>query len=136
MGITRFDGTLHAGPPNVSDGTFPASTMGVPINLTPNPKGWQRATGVLYRAVNVPSPDFLELDGIGSDRTVSEGNFLYLRSNSTVTVRVTQAFTTGEATATFKINGLCILEFPEAEPLTLVEVQGSSTIEYFAQGQR
>lgn len=136
MGQSKLDGTFLSGPPSVTDGTFPSSTMSMALKLLPDPKSWQRATGVLQRAVNIASPSFLTLDGLGTGKTVEEGNLLVMRTNSPLTLRITQAITGGDVTATFKVNGLCVLEFPEAEPLTLLEVQGNSTIEYFAQGQR
>ena len=136
MGQSKLDGTFLSGPPSVTDGTFPSSTMTMALKLLPDPKSWQRATGVLQRAVNIASPSFLTLDGLGTGKTVEEGNLLVMRTNAPLTLRITQAITGGDVTATFKVNGLCILEFPEGEPLTLLEVQGNSTIEYFAQGQR
>lgn len=138
MGLTRLDASLSAGPPNAGEAVFPGTTANIPINLTPNPKSWQHATGVLTRVVTVPHPDFLTLDGVGNGMTVTECGLLYFRSSSPITVRLTQEVggSVGATVTLHRVHGLFIWEPPPAEPITLIEVQGSGTIEYFAQGER
>ncbi len=137
MGQTRLDASLQAGPPNAGESVFPGTTASIPINLSPNPKSWQHATGVLTRVVNVASPSYLALDGVGATATVTECNLLYFRSGAPLILRITQTISgVGSVVTEHKVNGLFIWEPPEAEPITLLEVQGNGTIEYFAQGQR
>lgn len=132
MGQTRFNATLVAGPTASAECVFPGMTATLPIDLTPNPKSWQVATGVLTRRVSVVAPAWLELDGIGSGHTVSEAHFIYIRSDAPILVRTTQ----GIVAASHTVQGIFLIEAPESAPIVLLEVQGSGTIEYFAQGQR
>lgn len=136
MGQTRLDASLSAGPPNAGESVFPGTTAAIPINLTPNPKNWQHATGVLTRVVNVTSPTYLALDGCGATSTVSECNLLYFRSSAPLTLRITQTVSAAPVVTVHRVYGLLIWEVPESEPITLLEVQGNGTIEYFVQGQR
>jgi hypothetical protein len=135
MGQTRLDGSLQAGPPNATEGTFPASVFNTPLILTPNPKPWQVAEPTLTRRVSSPS-SYKTLSGVGTNDTVTEATFIYLRTDANLLVRITQTIATVPTTAVHSIRGLCILEFPDNEPVTLVEVQGTATIDFFAQGQR
>jgi hypothetical protein len=137
MGQTRLDASLSAGPPNAGESVFPGTTANIPVNLTPNPKNWQHATGVLTRVVNVATPAWLTLDGVGATATISECGLLYFRSSAPLNLRITQTVAgVGSVVTEHRVYGLFIWEPPESEPLTLLEVQGNGTIEYFAQGQR
>jgi hypothetical protein len=136
MGQTRLDGSLQAGPPNASEGTFPASQTTIPLVLTPNPKPWQVAEPTLTRRVNSPSPSWKTLSGIGANDTVTEAHFIYLRTDSQLSVRITQEVNGDPVTATLNVRGLLILEVSDSEPITLVEVQGTATLDFYAQGQR
>jgi hypothetical protein len=135
MGQTQLDATLSAGPQNAGESVFPGTTANIPINLSPNPKQWQHATGVLTRTINVASPAWLALGEVGPTGTVSEGNLVYIRGNGPFSVRTTQDTPSGAVVCEHKTNGLFIWELPESEPLTLLEVQGNATIEYFVQGK-
>jgi hypothetical protein len=137
MGQTRLDASLSAGPPNAGESVFPGTTANIPINLTPNPKTWQHATGVLTRVVSVASPAFLALDGVGATATVTECGYLYFRSSSPLLLRVSQNIAgVGVTTTLHRVHGLFMWEPPASEPIVLLEVQGNGTIEYFAQGER
>jgi FtsP/CotA-like multicopper oxidase with cupredoxin domain len=137
MGQTKLDATLTSGPATACEtGSFPSAALTASLQLTPNPKNWLKATGILSNQVAVVSPTWQQLDGVGSTSTVTEGTLLYFRSSSAVQLRITQATTGGDTTTVHSIGGLFMWEFPSAEPLTLLEVQGTATIEYFIQGDK
>lgn len=133
-GQLDVSGTLIAGPPNATDTTFPSMQASASIHTTPTPKGWQVCTGVLSRTINSPS-SYVTLDGIGAAKTVTAADFLYLRSNTKLKVRITQVDGIGTLVGERYVSGLLIHEAPSDCAITLVEVQGSATIEYLASGQ-
>jgi hypothetical protein len=128
MGTVNLEGSLSAGSGS-GDCTFPS--MAATATLNTSPKSYQNATGTLVRLVASPVA-YAVLSGVGVADTVTECDFLYLRTNASVLVRVTQSASTKVLT----VSGTLIIEPPTATPITLVEVQGSATVEYFASGQR
>jgi hypothetical protein len=130
MGTVNLEGSLSAGSGS-GDCTFPSMAATATLNTSPSPKSYQNATGTLVRLVASPVA-YAVLSGVGVADTVTECDFLYLRTNATVLVRLTQS----ASTKVLSVSGTLIIEPPTATPITLVEVQGSATVEYFASGQR
>lgn len=130
----QISGTLIAGPTEVSESTFPSGETSIPFVGTPNPRSYNVDTGKDVARVNSPS-SFATLSGIGENATVPQANFLYLRCDVQVQVRVTQLVPSSTpTTATISVKGLLILEPPPGSEITLVEIQGSATVEYYACG--
>lgn len=135
MGQLKLEGTLIAGPPDVNSG-FPSMQITTPFATRQSPKLWGVATGVLYRSVNVSSPSFGALQGVGATDTVTKGDFLYIKSSGPVLLRLTQDDGSGgNNVRLLDIDGLTVLEFSTSKHLKLLEVQGMATIEYFVSGQ-
>lgn len=126
------------GPPQQGVG-FPQAIFSTQLATTPNPKPFSAASGVLTRRVAQVAPGFLELTGVGPDDSVVRGDTLYLRSDAQVLLRLSQTDPlnpSGPALVReLYVSGLCVLEFPPASPLVLLEVQGSATLEYLITGQ-
>ncbi len=126
MSTVAISGTISAGPQGSSG--FPAGIASFAIATTPDPKSFSvSASGI--KALN--STSFLELAGLGTDQDVTNCDFLYLKATSPITVRLTQA---GGDVQLITIQGTLILEFPSTAYLNLVEIKGSSTVEYFLSG--
>jgi hypothetical protein len=134
MGQARLDGSLQAGPPAVTEGTFPASTFSVPIALTPNPKGYLVSDATLSRRIN--SVPWIALSGLGATDSVTEASTIYLRSDSPLDVRITQSIDDVLVVSTSRLHGTLLREFPSSDPATLVEVKGNATIDFYVQGNR
>lgn len=129
----KLSGSLQAGPPTVTDGSFPATTVNAPISTKENPKTYQAATGVLRRTLNYVA--FTDLGTVGAGAEVEQGTFLYFRSDAAVELRLTtDDGGGGNEVAILPVDGLCILEFDSTQFLKLLEMNGSATIEYFISG--
>lgn len=133
-GIIDLSGTIIAGPQTVVDSTFPSMQSTAGLHTTPSPKGWNVCTGLLSRNVNSPSA-YVPLNGIGPTGDVVNADFLYLRSNATLKLRITQTDGLGTLVSEQYFSGLKIIEFPSTNCAVLVEVKGTATIEYLASGQ-
>lgn len=127
----KLSGSLIAGPPTVTDGTFPSMTASAPITTKENPKTYQRATGILRRVETFVA--FTDLGEPG--QVVNQATFLYFRSDSPVELRLTtDDGVGGNEVAIVPVDGLCMLEFDATQFLKLLEMNGSATIEYFLSG--
>lgn len=128
-------GSIIAGAAQSASEVFPGSSAEVPLGTKQN--GFQAATGVLRKALSSPSA-FVELSGVGAGAgdAVTAGRFLYLRSNALVTLRLSQQNPGGGADIVkdVPVEGLVALEFPSNQALTLLEAQGTATIEYLVCG--
>lgn len=133
-GIIDLSGTLIAGPQTVVDSTFPSMQSTVGLHTSPSPKGWNVCTGVLSRNINSPSA-YVALEGVGATATVVNADFLYLRSNGTLKLRITQTDGLGTLLSEQYFSGLKVIELPSTNCAVLVEVKGTATIEYLASGQ-
>ena len=135
MSQIKLSGSIVAGPASSSEGVFPGSTMDIPLSTKENPKGYQRATGILRRSVSVASPSWLDLGEPGN--TVTQANFLYLRSDGPLSLRLTtDDGLGGDVVAVIVVQGLHITEFNQINYLKTLEVQGNATVEYFMSGQQ
>lgn len=134
MGQISLQGAIVAGPVTASE-TFPASTLNVPLATIFSPKPSAVSTGVLTRNVNVAVPAFGALQGVGPTDTVTQGDFLYFKSNGPVILRVTtDDGLGGQAQALVPVHGIAMLEFQATRPLELLEIQGNARVEYLVSG--
>lgn len=138
MGQLTISGTILGGPAQVGGAGFPGALFTTVLGTAPSPKPFSVATGIVSRRVSQASPGFAALQGVGPTDTVTAGDFLYLRSDSGVVLRVSNRDPLNPAgpalTTLIPVQGLAILEFPPSSPLVLLEVQGSAQLEYFVSG--
>ena len=106
----------------------------IPIGFISGTKQYVPGTGVLTR--NVASPGaFLALDGVGPAATVTQGTFLYFKSNAPVILQLTCDDGLGSTVVIEQpVQGMYMLEFPSSQPLELLKIKGSATIEYLVVG--
>jgi hypothetical protein len=110
-------------------GAFPGGVGSFSLATSPDPKGYSvNASGV--KNLNSPSV-YVPLPGLGANSDVANADFLYLKSNGPVFVRITQT----AGVQVIHLQGMLMLEFPANDLLTLVELEGSATVEYFVSGQ-
>lgn len=135
MSQVTLSGTLTVAPATVVDGTFPAATTTTPLALNPTQKQANVDTGIQSRNLNSPS-SYATLSGVGATDTVTQGNFLYLRTKVPMLVQlVVNNPAGGTVTVTgIPINGLLILEFDATRYLVGLSVQGSGYVEWFVSG--
>lgn len=130
----NLSGTLIAGPLGASDCGFPASVDSIPITTSPT----QKAVAETFRtgrSLNSPSPTYVTLEGVGPASTLTKGFFLYLRAQTKINVRIsTKADSGPDVVSVLFVQGTLILEFPDANYLTLLEASGVSQIEYLVGG--
>lgn len=130
--VVTLKGSLLAGPPKSSCGSFPSALVNAAFELRPPNK----AANVLDH--NVRKVDsagaFVDLLAVGTGKTVTQGTFLYLRTGGPMRIRTTTFTDSGDVVSIQEVDGLFILEFPTAKYLKLLEAQGSGTIEYFVSG--
>lgn len=125
------DGTINAQPSTVTDGSFPAGSTSIPFTLNPPSKPFNVDTGRQLLSVNSPSA-FVAAGAIGPNGAVTAATFLYLRTQSPMSVRVTQA----SVARVFLVSGLLVLEPQSGSEITLVEFEGAGTVEMYACGQQ
>jgi hypothetical protein len=126
--------SLIAGPQGASDCGFPAGVTSLNFGLTPPQKP---APALIDGARNINSPgSYVTLDGLGPTSTVTQANFVYLRTQSPFKVRITQADPAGgpDIVSVVNLQGVMLLEFPTTGYAKLVEVQGVGTVEYLLSG--
>jgi len=128
-----LSGTLVKGPLGAGDCAFPAGTTTIPFSSYPIQKN---AAASFSAAKQVDSPSaFAALDGVGTSETVTQGNFLFLRTTSPFQLRLTTKADSGpDVVAVIPVQGLAIIEFPTGNYLLLLEAKGSGTIEYVVSG--
>lgn len=133
-------GTLLEGPVAAQDGQFPAATSSTPFSLNTGaqPKPVGVSTGIKLRSVNSPSA-FVALSGVGATDDVTQADTVYMRVQSGgFQFRVTFHNPAGpNIVSVLPASGLFVFE-PDAGSgyyVTLLEVQGSGQIEYYASGR-
>ena len=134
MGTVSFQGEIEARPQIVSDTTFPGGRTDISLILTPTAKQAGVMTGVALRTISSPLA-YVALTGVGASDTVTQANFLYLRTNAPMLVRLT--FEDGanpDIVAIVPVFGVFVYEVDVSRYLKLVEVLGSGQVEWFASG--
>ncbi len=93
-------------------------------------------TGFARRTIVVLPPSWLALGEVGATATVKQGDFLYLRTNAPISIRLTvDDGAGGTRTYVEDVESLVLKTFPTGKPLELLEVQGSATIVFLVSGQ-
>ncbi len=137
MGQLSIQGAITAGPPNVSDGGFPSAMITTRLRGKQEPKGFNACSGVIQQRVAIVAPSWLTLRCIGPDGPVVRADTLYIRSDGPVLLRLTTSDgISADVVRTMPLDGLGMWEFPSTNFLTLLEVQGSATLEFLASGQQ
>lgn len=129
-----LSGTLTAAPQQASESLFPTGVLSAAFNLTPASKPYTAAVSG-NRLVNSPS-SFVELDGVGTSETLTQGQTLYLRTSVRMLIRVTthDGILNSDVVSTLCVKGLYIQEFGDSDYLKLLEAEGSGTIEWWVGG--
>lgn len=133
------NGTIVEGPATQTDPLFPSGLTTIPFTLSQgsNPKAVNVSTGAKVRSVNSPS-GFVTLSGVGSSDDVTQAGFVYMRvSQGGFQFRVTYHNPLGSPiVSVIPSAGIMILEpdVPNGYYVTLLEAQGTGTIEYYASG--
>ena len=110
MGQLNVQGTLIAGPPAATDGSFPSMTANTTIATKENPKGYGRATGVLRRQENFAV--FTTLLEVGPGAVVTKGHFLWFKSNGPIELRLTtDDGAGGDVLSVIPLDGAFMQEF-------------------------
>jgi len=133
--IVNITGALVAGPQSTSDCGFPGGVLNVALALRiPSKPAAVQVTQV--RQLASPSA-YVALDGVGAGEAVTQGNFLYLKTNAPIVIRMTTKVAVGpNLVAEIPVYGLLILEVPDANYILLLEAQGAGTLEYFISGNQ
>lgn len=137
MDALVLTGSIVLGPVGAGDCSFPGSTINVPFSSYPQ----QKSANVSIRhakTINSPSA-FVPLDGVGTGESVTQANFLYLRTAGLLMkYRITQADYNGGAdiVSIVESQGVFVNEFPSAGYVKLLEAMGVGTIEYIAAGNQ
>lgn len=131
MSQIQLSGSLIAGPASAAEGVFPGGVLDIPLGTKESPKAYQRATGILRRAIAEVA--FTTLAEPGD--TVTEANFLYFRTDAPLSLRLTtDDGVGGDVLATMTIQGLVVIEFNNDNFLKQLEVLGTANVEYFTSG--
>lgn len=132
MGQVRIDGALKAGPTTIGQDR---STIVTSLALKGGQasKSYQVATGILEVTIN--NVAYQALPGVGAAPAVTHADTLYFFSDAPILVRLTtDDGAGGSVLSVLPVDGFVMLEFQAQKFLKLVEVQGASSIEYFASG--
>lgn len=134
MGVLQLGGSLDAGPPSVTSESFPGASLSVPLRLPSGSKSFSVATGVLSRKLN-SALSFVALDGVGPASSVTQGSFLYLRSDQPFQLRVTTDDGSGGSdVAVHPVATLMLIEYDSTKFLKLLEAKGVANLEWFVCG--
>jgi hypothetical protein len=125
-----FQGTLVAGSQGGTDCSFPSAITNLQFGKTKS-----FAVSATH-AKNVASASaYVPLDGVGTGETVTQANFLYLRTNAKLSARITYKADSGpDVVIVIPVFGFLVWEPPDANYITLLEMQGVGGVEYFASG--
>ncbi len=74
------------------------------------------------------------LSGVGASDTVTQGNFLYVRTKNPMLLRLTVNTSGPVVIADIPVRGIFMLEFDETHPLVLLEIKGAGTVEWYISG--
>ena len=136
-GQVSFGGNLVIGQVGVCEGAgFPAAVFSIPVQLGGGAgcAGSKPASVKTYGTSQVNSPvAFVTLPGVGAGQPVTKGNFLYLRTAVKMDIRLTMVGTP-DTVSVLNVQGILVMEFPDANTLKLLEAQGVGTIEYAVTG--
>lgn len=136
MFAVSLKGDLAAGPPkNACAGSLPSGVMNLSYELTTANK---TANVKADQVANVNSPSaFTGLDGIGPNYAVTRATFLFLRTSTVMSIRLTfDDGAGGSTTSVVEVNGLFLIEANASKFIKLLEAQGVGAVEFFASGNQ
>lgn len=125
-----LEGNIVLGPQNVCEGGGPQGVLNMPFSIGACACVPAACSASYQKTINAPSV-YVTLPGIGPTDSMANCKFLFVRTNASLRLRLTQ---TGNTVQTLDVNGLCILQFPSDKALVLLEALGAATIEYVAVG--
>jgi hypothetical protein len=129
VGAINLAGALIVGPDTSNTG-FPGNETSIPLIASNNDYAVSD-TGLM----NVASDDdYIPVPGVSEDGPVTNARLLYVRTNGALLIRITTP-TAADTPQVLPVNGLLLMEFPEADPLQLLEVKGTARLEYLVAGQ-
>lgn len=135
MGQLKISGSLIAGPPGSVSAPLPAMVATAPLSTKTDPKGYERATGILQRSETWAA--FTDTGEPGN--VVKRGHFLYFKSDGPVQLRLTtDDGLGGNVLAVIPVDGIYLSEIDEARYLKKLEVHTGAALvqfEYFVSGQ-
>jgi hypothetical protein len=126
MGSLSVTGVVVAEPSHITTG-FPGASRSIPI--VAKTTDYAVESGGLA-TIDSPSA-FVDTGLVGAGSPVTAGLFLIIRTEVPLTFRSTVLGVTHE----LAIDGLMVIEFSAAAPLSLLEVQGSGRFECLVVGQ-
>lgn len=127
MGTVSLSGVVVLGPDGSSAYAFPNAETTIPLIAATS--DYAVSTDGLH--IVASADDYVDAPGVGTTGPVTQGRFLYARSDAPLLLRLT----TAAGTAIVQIEGLLILEFAADSPLTKLEVKGIARLSYLVAGQ-
>lgn len=138
MSQLSLQGSITIGPQTVQETTFPGAVSTVLLSTTPNPKPSAVDSGIKSRNINSPNA-FIALSGVGTNDDVTQADTLYFKCRSPLFIRLTTAnplVPMSPLVSVIPVAGTVVMEFPQANYLLLLEVQGVGQAEYLVSGQQ
>jgi hypothetical protein len=134
LNVVTCDGTLKAGPPKASTSGFPTGVVNTSFSLRPAQKLASVSTQAV-RNLATGAGVYATLHGIGTGEDVTQGTFLYVRTDSDFLIRITtDDGSGGSVVAVLPVSGLLIFEAQPGKFIKLLEASGSGVVEYYASG--
>lgn len=131
MGNTvNLSGAIVAGPLGAGD-CVPNGAYTAPLSAS------KSAAAMMSGAPTVNSPSaFVTLPGVGAGGLVTRGDFLFVRSQSKIILRLTTVGDSGDVLSVIYLQGTFIQQFPDSNYLKLLEAQGVGAIEFLVTGNQ
>ncbi len=131
--VVQVSGQLVAGPSSAGEGGFPAGVTNLPFTLYPAERPYGVATGGMKRIIATSAGVYVTLDGVPG--TVTKATFIYLRTIAPMLLRITRVQpAAADVVFVLPVSGLYVQEFDPTRYVTLLELSGSGTVEYFVSG--
>ncbi len=136
MGQIAISGSITGAPSGVTDGSQPQVVLTGSLGTTPDPKPsmvQDKGNRSIATALNV----YTSLGSVGANQNVTAPDFLYLKTDAPLKVRLTVVDPNGgsDIVSILPIFGMLMLEFEAAGPLKLLEATGTAGVEYLVSGQ-
>lgn len=136
MAALTLEGTLTIGPPCAVEccGGVDGAETTLPICVK---KPAAVSAGPISRSVASPNA-FIPLSGVGATDAVTQGDMLYVMTDSPMVLRLTCDDGAGGTSVQTvdDVHGLFLRQFSASKPLELLEVKGSGRITYAVAGTR
>jgi hypothetical protein len=131
-----FTGSIIAGPQGAGDCSFPSGITNIAFGTSPNTLP---APVSAYNQVSLNSPSaFQTLPGLGPTSTVTQGNFLYVRSNAPVLLQLVYFTASGNVTVVIPLYGPFVWQVPQSPSYYLVSaaIEGTAQVEFYVSGNQ